>query len=169
MEREGVALRDGEREVVRETELVGVLDGVPVHVTSPEGVPLLVLEVELTPDGVIVGVRVGDAPVDNDLVADGVIEDVRVELRDIVCVRDDVSVAVFDLLTEGGGHVGVAPSSIRRRRLLPLSAIHNVEPAMAMPEGAKNFAAVPSLKPMPPESVLTVTKGHAFTSTMTRI
>jgi hypothetical protein len=129
-------VREGERDLVAETEAVRVLDGVTVHVVSPEGVPLLDSEEEPEREPVPVGVPVDDAPVDNDLVADGVTEDVRVELLDIVCVRDDVSVAVFELLTEGGGHVGVAPSSIRRIRLLPLSAIHSVEPATATPEGA---------------------------------
>jgi hypothetical protein len=163
----GVRVLDGEKDGVR------VFDGVTVHVKSPEGVSLLVSAEVPEREPVPVGVPVVDAPVDKDLVADGVTEGVRVELLVIVRVRDDVRVAVLVLLTEGGGHVGVAPSSIRRIRLFPVSVIQSVDPATAIPEGPRNNADVPSRKPgrpaVEPESEFTTTKGQSFTSTTTRI
>ncbi len=163
------------RETVPDLLCVGLPLGVrvpvfvPVNVGSPERVPLRVGVVEPVGEAVFEGVPVGDAPADGVAVGDAVTEAVLVALLVTEGVRVAVTDAVFEALGVGGGQEGVAPSSSLRIRLLFVSAIHNVEPATAMPEGELNLAAVPSAKPAPsPATAPTTTSGQAVTSAITR-
>jgi hypothetical protein len=168
---EGVGEREGVRLRVGLWLGVGLREGEGVQVGSGEGEPVRVAAAEGEPDGDFEAVPLGEAPWDGVAVREGDTLGVREALLEPLGVRVALAVAVGEALAEGLQGAGGPPSSMRRMRLLRLSATYRLEPATARPQGELNLAAVPSAKPPggEPASVPTTATGNAPTSATCRM